>query len=210
MNICMKKLLLSSIAFVGVLFSSLAFAHPGHELTVSFMSGLLHPFSGLDHLLVIVLVGFWSAFVLKKIWLGPCFFILGMFFGVLSGLSGLSLNFFEFGIAISVIAIGLLLLIRNQYSTKAILSLIGAFGVFHGYAHAELFSNASYGISLIAEDMAGLFLATGFLHLSGAILVQFLKDKTTIIARVTGFASVIYGWVLLSQLSFALLGGTSV
>ena len=210
MNICMKKLCISSIAFVGILFSSLAFAHPGHELTVSFMSGLLHPFSGLDHLLVIVLVGFWSAFVLKKIWLGPCFFILGMFFGVLSGLSVLYLNFFEFGIATSVIAIGLLLLIKNQYSTKAILSLIGAFGVFHGYAHAELFSSASYGFPLITEDMAGLFLATGILHLSGAIAVQFLKDKTTIIARVTGFASVIYGWVLLSQLSFALLGGTSV
>ena len=209
MNICMKKLFLSSIAFAGTLFSTLAFAHPGHDVNVSFMSGLLHPFSGLDHLLVIVLVGFWSAFVLKKIWLGPCFFILGMFFGVLLGLSGLSLNFFEFGIAASVIAIGLLLLIKNQYSTKAILSLIGVFGVFHGYAHAELFSSASFGISLIAEDMAGLFLATGILHLSGAIAVQFLKDKTTIIARVTGFASVIYGWVLLSQLSFALLGGAS-
>jgi len=134
----------------------------------------------------------------------------GYVFGVLGELSGLSLNFFEFGVATSVIAIGLLLLIKNQYSTKATLSLIGAFGVFHGYAHAEIFFNASYGITLIAEDMAGLFLATGILHLSGAISVKFLKDKTTILARMTGFASMIYGWVLLSQLSFALLGGTSV
>jgi len=79
MNICMKKLFLSITAFVAAPFSTLVFAHTGHDVTVSFMSGLLHPFSGFDHLLVIVLVGFWSAFVLKKTWLGPCFFLMGMF-----------------------------------------------------------------------------------------------------------------------------------
>jgi urease accessory protein len=205
-----KNLLLSAAGFASALFSGLAFAHAGHDVSVSFMSGLLHPFSGADHLLVIVLVGFWSAFVLKKIWIGPCVFLLGMCMGVLAGFANIPLSFFEFGIAASVIAIGLLLLVRNQYSSKAILALIGAFGIFHGFAHAQLFSDSSLAISLVGQDIAGLILATAALHLSGALLVRLLKENTTVIARIAGFASVIYGWVLLSQLSFALLGGASV
>ena len=204
-----KNLLLSAAGFAGALFSGLAFAHAGHDVSVSFMSGLLHPFSGVDHLLVIVLVGFWSTFVLKKIWIGPCVFLLGMCMGVLAGLTNIPLNFFEFGIAASVIVIGLLLLLQNQYSSKAILTLIGTFGIFHGFAHAQLFSDSSLAISLVGQDIVGLILATAALHLSGALLVKLLKEKTNVIAKIAGFASVIYGWVLISQLSFALLGGAS-
>ncbi len=204
-----KNLLLSAAGFAGALFSGLAFAHAGHNVSVSFISGLLHPFSGVDHLLVIVLVGFWSTFVLKKIWIGPCVFLLGMCMGVLAGLTNIPLNFFEFGIAASVIVIGLLLLLQNQYSSKAILTLIGTFGIFHGFAHAQLFSDSSLAISLVGQDIVGLILATAALHLSGALLVKLLKEKTNVIARIAGFASVIYGWVLISQLSFVLLGGAS-
>ena len=204
-----KNLLLSAAGFAGALFSGLAFAHAGHNVSVSFISGLLHPFSGVDHLLVIVLVGFWSTFVLKKIWIGPCVFLLGMCMGVLAGLTNIPLNFFEFGIAASVIVIGLLLLLQNQYSSKAILTLIGTFGIFHGFAHAQLFSDSSLAISLVGQDIVGLILATAALHLSGALLVKLLKEKTNVIAKIAGFASVIYGWVLISQLSFALLGGAS-
>ncbi|GEM_PF-353405 len=209
MNLHMKKILLALAGLIGVLSSNLVYAHQGHETSVSFLAGLMHPFSGFDHFLVIVLVGFWSAFMLKKIWLGPCIFILGMCLGVFAGLSNLPLNIFEFGIAASVIAMGLLLLVQQQYSSKAILSLIGCFGIFHGFAHAELFSSGSFGTSLLVQDMAGLILATGILHLSGALLVKFLNEKTAIVAKITGFASVIYGWVLISQLSFAVLGGAS-
>ena len=204
-----KNLLLSAAGFAGALFSGLAFAHAGHNVSVSFISGLLHPFSGVDHLLVIVLVGFWSTFVLKKIWIGPCVFLLGMCMGVFAGLTNVPLNFFEFGIAASVIAIGLLLLVKNQYSSKAILTLIGTFGIFHGFAHAQLFSDSTLAISLVGQDIFGLILATSALHLSGALLVKLLKEKTNVIAKIAGFASVIYGWVLISQLSFALLGGAS-
>lgn len=209
MKVQVKKLLIGAAVLLPFLSSGLAFAHEGHDRSVGFMSGLLHPISGIDHLLVIVLVGFWSAFVLRKIWLGPCIFMLGMCLGVFFGLSPLPLGFFEFGIAGSAIGMGLLLLSRNQSSPKLILLLISAFGVFHGFAHADLFSNSSFGIALVAQDMAGLILATGVLHLSGALLAKALKEKTALIAKVAGFSSVIYGWVLIGQLSFALIGGAS-
>ena len=207
MNLQKNKIFFSTPALIGMLFSNLVYAHPGHNGSVSFLSGLMHPFSGFDHLLVIVLVGFWSAFTLRSIWLGPCVFMLGMSLGVLSGLVLVPSEWFEFGIAASVIAIGGLLLIKKQYSSKLILCLIGTFGVFHGFAHVQLFTSAPYGVALAAQDMAGLILATGILHLSGALAVHFLKEKKNIIAKIAGFSSVIYGWVLISQLSFALLGG---
>lgn len=208
MNAYIKNALFSSVLLTGLLFSDLASAHESHDLSMSFMSGLLHPFSGLDHLLVILLVGFWSAFVLKKIWFGPCVFLIGMFLGVLSGFIGLPLTFFEFGIAASVVTIGLMLLAKNQYSPQSILLLIGAFGVFHGFAHAELFSSTTASTILAVQDIAGLLLATGILHLSGALLVRALKEKTSLFARIAGFSSLIYGLLLMGQLTLALVGGT--
>ena len=42
-------------------FSSAAFAHVGDHSQMSFVEGLLHPFSGLDHVLAMVAVGLWAS-----------------------------------------------------------------------------------------------------------------------------------------------------
>lgn len=199
---------IGSLCFLMV--SSFAYAHPGHETSISFMSGILHPFSGLDHLLVILLVGFWSTFVLKQIWVGPLAFLSGMMMGVFAGLLGAPLQFFEFGIAASVIGIGVLLLTKKQYSTRWVLGLLALFGLFHGFAHAQLFSQTNLGFTLVAQDMAGLVLATSTLHLAGALLVGALKQKTNLFAKGAGIASLIYGLGLVGQLSLAVVGGASL
>lgn len=198
------------VALCFLISSSMAYAHPGHETSISFFSGILHPFSGLDHLLVILLVGFWSAFVLNQIWVGPLAFLLGMMAGVIAGILGISLHFFEFGIAASVLGIGALLLTKKQYSAKLILTLLAMFGLFHGFAHTQLFSQANLGFSLVAQDMAGLVLATGTLHFAGALLVSALKQKTKLFAKSAGIASLIYGLGLMGQLSLSAIGGASL
>ena len=58
MNFQVKNRLLAALAILGSLFPEFTFAHSGHDVSVGFVSGVLHPFTGLDHLLVIVLVGF--------------------------------------------------------------------------------------------------------------------------------------------------------
>jgi urease accessory protein len=155
-------------------------------------------------------VGFWSAFVLKQIWIGPLAFLSGMMMGVFAGLLGAPLQFFEFGIAASVIGIGALLLTKKQYSTRWVLALLALFGLFHGFAHAQLFSQTNLGFTLVVQDMAGLVLATGTLHLAGALLVGALKQKTNLFAKGAGIASLIYGLGLAGQLSLAVIGGTSL
>ena len=53
----MKKMLLTILGIVA--FPAIAFAHPGHEMA-NFASGFSHPFTGIDHLLVMLAVGYWA------------------------------------------------------------------------------------------------------------------------------------------------------
>lgn len=70
--------LLTAIILLGT--SSAAFAHPGHDVS-GLAAGLVHPFSGLDHLLAMVAVGLWAAQGKtgkrggQKIWLLPATFM---------------------------------------------------------------------------------------------------------------------------------------
>ena len=55
--------------------SSAALAHPGHNVS-GLAAGLMHPFSGLDHLLAMVAVGLWAAQGSgRKVWLLPVTFM---------------------------------------------------------------------------------------------------------------------------------------
>ena len=73
------------------------------------------------------------------------------------------------------------------------LGLLGAFGIFHGFAHAQQFSNTSFGISLVAQDIAGLILATaipfvtlsqGFIFILISRLLVSLKTRGNVLAVV--------------------------
>ena len=195
-------------------FATLAQAHSGHDAGIHFMAGLMHPFTGFDHFLVILLVGFWSAVALKRVYFGPYSFMLGMLGGVAAGLLSVTLSLFEFGITFSVIAIGLLLFFKSDLYPKFILVLLSLFGVFHGFAHAELFSTqfvaADTGMQLLVlEDAAGLFLATAFLHGCGVLLATSLRGKLTLISKGVGLATLAYGIFLFGQLSLLTLAGAA-
>src|SRR5690606_11637820 len=90
------------------LFPAVAFAHPGHEMA-SMAAGFLHPLTGLDHLLVMLAVGLWAGKTGGKArWQLPLIFMLVMAVGGLAGMSQLVLPGMEIGIAVSVLAMGLL------------------------------------------------------------------------------------------------------
>ena len=82
--------------------------------------------------------------------------------------------------------------------------------MFHGFAHAHLFFQEQAGIKLVAEDLAGLLMATGILHWAGVFLARALKDKMALFSRYAGIASSLYGLVLLAQLSATLISGGSI
>jgi urease accessory protein len=79
--------------FLFVLAASLlalpAFAHSGEGVAGGFAAGFMHPLSGLDHLLAMVAVGIWGAFLGRPlVWMLPVAFPLVMVVGGVLGIAG--------------------------------------------------------------------------------------------------------------------------
>lgn len=139
-------------------------AHTGVGHVEGFAAGVLHPFSGLDHVLAMGAVGVLAARLRgRALWELPVAFLSLMVAGAALAAMGVGLPGVEVGIAASVVVLGGLLAAPRSISGLAAAGIVGAFAVLHGYAHgAEIDGNGSglaYGI--------GFVLATGTLHLLG-------------------------------------------
>lgn len=183
--------------------STSASAHIGTELHnhSSFMTGLLHPLGGLDHLLAMLAVGIWSAVSARRagpalLW-GPLAFANMLVLGALLGLQGMGGAVVEPLVAASVLALGLLVLTRQGMNAVASMALVGAFAVFHGLAHGtEL---AATGNAWAA--VAGMFATTIALHLTGVALGWTLRAAPAWTTRATGAAVAVSGMALLLKLA---------
>ena len=146
------------------LLPSIALAHTGHGDATGFVHGFMHPLSGLDHLLAMILVGMF-AYQLggRALWLVPLSFVGVMALGGLLGVNGLPLPFVETGIALSVVVLGAVVAFGIKAPVAVAMGVTGLFAVFHGYAHgAEMpldASGAAYGL--------GYMLVTALLHAAG-------------------------------------------
>ena len=141
-----------------------AAAHTDSGLAGGFISGFVHPILGWDHVVAMVAVGLWGAFLgAPAIWLLPVVFPLVMAFGAVLGVLGVPIPAVETGIAGSAIVLGLLILLAARLPIWLASIIVGGFAIFHGYAHgAELPEAANpfaYGV--------GFVIATGLLHLAG-------------------------------------------
>ena len=148
----------------GLATPSAAWAHTGTGPHVHFIDGLLHPLSGLDHLLAMIAVGCFAAFLGgSALWALPVCFLTLMTAGAALGLVGGTLPFVEPMITLSVAAFGVALIGYRKWAIPAALALVGFFAVFHGYAHgAEIPLHAMavpYGF--------GFLTATALLHGAG-------------------------------------------
>ena len=188
-----KLLSLAAAATAG--FSTAALAHVGDHSHMSFTQGLLHPFSGLDHVLAMVAVGLWASQLGgRALWLLPLTFPAVMAAGAALGLSGIALPWVEIGIAASVMVLGAAVALALRPSLAISIPLIGAFALLHGYSHGiELPAGASalsYGAGFIAATLVlhAIGIATGLI--AGRLPVRFA-------ARTAGGAIAVLGVVLL-------------
>ena len=88
-----QKISLAALVAVATAgFSSAALAHVGDHLHMDFTEGLLHPFSGLDHMLAMVAVGLWASQLGgRALWLLPLTFPVAMAAGAALGFDGVAL-----------------------------------------------------------------------------------------------------------------------
>lgn len=144
--------------------SGAALAHEASGVAGGFFSGLMHPLAGPDHLVAMIAVGLWGAFLGRPaLWLLPVVFPLVMAAGGAVGVLGLPLPGVEVGIAISAIALGASVAWGWRAPLALAAVMVAVFAVFHGHAHGT-------ELPLAADPMAyslGFVISTGLLHLCG-------------------------------------------
>ena len=169
-----------------------AFAHPGHGESLSFSLGFVHPLSGIDHILAMIAVGLFAVQLGGRApWTLPAAFIAAMIAGGAMGNAAMALPLAEPGIALSVIAMGLLIALGLKPPTKIAAVLVAVFAVCHGHAHGrEIGESVSF-----LPFAAGFVAATALLHLTGIIVGQSLNrlQHGQVLSRAAGVASAAAG-----------------
>ncbi len=144
-----------------------AWAHVETGQAGGFVSGLLHPVSGLDHVLAMVAVGLWGAQLGQPaMWLLPVAFPMMMAMGGMLGLIGVPLPGIEVGIAVSAVVLGALILGEMKVPPAAALGIVAFFAVFHGHAHG---TELAPGQNALLYSL-GFVIVTGTLHAVGIAL----------------------------------------
>ncbi len=149
-----------------MLVASVAAAHTDSDVG-GFISGFTHPILGWDHVIAMVAVGLWGAFLGKPaIYILPVVFPLVMAVGGALGVLGVPIPAVETGIALSGVVLGLLIAFAVRAPLWVAGVIVGVFAIFHGHAHGTELPDAAnpfaYGI--------GFVIGTGLLHLGGIAL----------------------------------------
>ncbi len=172
-----------------------AFAHFDPIAHGSFLSGFLHPLSGLDHIVVMVAIGVWAARCGgRALYLVPGAFLGFMTVGYLLSLSGIVLPFVEPLILTSLVALGVLIAMRAQLPPLLGAALVGVFALFHGHAHGGELGAANamaFGI--------GFLIATAMLHAVGIGLGLLLGSGAGLRRTATEFLSRMFGGIVAAQ-----------
>ncbi|RCL03545.1 MAG: urease accessory protein [Candidatus Tokpelaia sp. JSC161] len=180
------------------LFLSLSFPVYAHNFcneSFSFYSGFVHPFTGVDHLFVMVGVGLWAAHLGgRALWVLPLSFISAMLLGFVLAWSGIEMPFVEPLILLSMVTSGLLSAFLLRFSTKLAMAIVLSFAIFHGYVH----STACQAKELFSYS-CGFSVATALLHLLGIFMSwvsHFLgsswRDKITRVCGMLTFFAAFY------------------
>lgn len=128
--------------FLSAVYAAPALAHHvmGGRTPATFMEGVLsglgHPVIGLDHLAAVIAVGCLAAAHRAASALAIAF-VVAMMGGVALHVQGVSVPGAEILVALTVLALGGLVVRRRDMSAGAALTLFAIVGVIHGYALGE-------------------------------------------------------------------------
>ncbi len=198
-----------AIGLASVVLASPVFAHPGSGHSIpqtgfaAFMSGLIHPLTGFDHLAFIVALGLLASTVGRRGLAVPVLVIATVLVGAILPIAGTHLPALETVISASVLGLGLVLAWQRQPNLALIAGCAAIFGIFHGYAYGEFVAGASAG--LFAGYYVGLTIAHGILgslaYGAGQLLRSYRNDEAPNLGlRFAGFAICGVGMTLLSSL----------
>ena len=164
--------MLSGVLII-ILFPDIVHAHMNRG-SGGFLAGLSHPVLGFDHFLAMLSVGILSAQMGgRAIWTVPLTFVSVMAVGGFIGIKGIGLPAVEYGIALSVSALGISLAMEKKLPTIWAMMFVGFFAVFHGHAHGTEMP----GIAKPVFYALGFVLGTACIHLTG-VLIGIISSRT--------------------------------
>ena len=147
-----------------------AWAHSGHGGS-GFASGLLHPLTGADHLVAMLLVGLWAGLMARQaMWLLPAAFLSAMLTGFGLGAAGLAGTPAEMLILLSLLVLGGAVAANLRAPLALAAGAAGLFGFAHGLAHGL---EAPAG-ALPIGFAAGFLISTAMLHGAGLALARLI------------------------------------
>ena len=171
-------------------------AHSGTGLPGGWAAGFMHPLSGIDHLLAMIAVGIWGAFLGQPlIYVLPIVFPTMMVVGAMLGMFAVPLPPVEIGIALSVLMLGSCIALAIKPPIWAACLVVALFAIFHGDAHGKELPSAADPV----RYSAGFVLATGLLHVSGIALGSLTARPIGVVATrsLGGLIAIGGAWFLL-------------
>jgi len=132
-----------------------------------FLSGVGHPVIGIDHFAFVVAVGLVAAFAARR-FVSPLAFVVATMVGCLLHFGGLMLPMSELLIAVSVLALGAVVLSGKRLSDLTQIAAFSVAGLFHGFAYGGAIIGAE-ATPLVAYLAA--FSLTQFLIAAGVMVL---------------------------------------
>jgi urease accessory protein len=171
-----------------------AWSHPCHGGS-AFSAGLLHPVTGADHLVAMLLVGLWAGLMMQRaMWVLPAAFLSAMLAGFglgAAGLAGPGAMTAETLILASLLVLGAAVAVKLRTPVAIAASAIGLFGFAHGLAHGLEVPGGALPIGFAA----GFLISTVMLHGAGLVLARLAPAKC---ARAGGLLGVGLGTFLMA------------
>lgn len=185
------KSFLMALLFAAI--PGVAYAHDGTNLGLGgFLSGIVHPVLGYDHLLAMLSVGIISAQIGgRAIWTVPATFVSVMAVGGILGLINIGLNVTELGIAVSLVILGLVIAAERKIPTLIVMIGVGFFAIFHGYAHGtEMPDTAEPFLYAL-----GFLVGTALIHIAGVVIGDISRhyERGKVVLRVGGALIAVVG-----------------
>jgi urease accessory protein len=173
-----------------------ASAHSEGGTIGGFISGFKHPLTGLDHIVAMVAVGLWGAFLGgRAMWTLPVVFPVMMAMGGALGVVGVPLPGVEIGIALSGIILGAMVALAAMPPLWVAAVIVGIFAIFHGHAHGSELPEAANALSFAS----GFVISTGLIHLGGiafGLLVKWPWGRIAVRAGGGAITLVGFGFLL--------------
>lgn len=181
------------IALLFAAIPGVAYAHDGTNLGLGgFLSGIVHPVLGYDHLLAMLSVGIISAQIGgRAIWTVPSTFVAVMAVGGVLGLMNIGLTVTELGIAVSLVILGLVIAAERRIPMLAVMIGVGFFAIFHGYAHGTEMPDTAEPVLYAL----GFLVGTAMIHIAGVVIGDISRhyERGKVVLRVGGALIAVVG-----------------